>query len=64
VAKRYGTYLNQFYARIKARKGGGKATIAAARKFLGIIFRTLKHNWMFADFTTLSSPRTKTLTTE
>jgi transposase len=50
AAKRYSAYLNSYYERIKARKGGGKAIIATARKFLGIIFRTLKHNWMFADF--------------
>lgn len=50
VAKRYSAYLNSFYERIKARKGGGKAIIATARKFLGIIYRTLKHNWVFADF--------------
>jgi transposase len=49
-AKRYSAYLNQFYERIKAKKGGGKAIIATARKFLGIIYRTLKNNWVFADF--------------
>jgi transposase len=49
-AKRYSAYLNRFYERIKAKKGGGKAIIATARKFLGIIYRTLKNNWMFADF--------------
>jgi transposase len=49
-AKRYSAYLNRFYERIKAKKGGGKAIIATARKFLGIIYRTLKNNWVFADF--------------
>lgn len=50
VAKKYSSYLNKFYQRIKAKKGGGKAIIATARKFLGIIYRTLKNNWVFADF--------------
>ena len=35
---------------IKSRRGGGKAIIALARKFLGIIYRTLKNNWIFEDF--------------
>ena len=50
VAKKYSPYLQNFYERIKARKGGGKAIIAVARKFLGIIYRTLKNDWVFADF--------------
>ena len=28
----------------------GKAIIATARKFLGIIYLTLKNKWVFADF--------------
>ncbi len=28
----------------------GKAIIALARKFLGIIYKTLKNNWIFKDF--------------
>ena len=50
VAKKYSPYLSRFYERIKAKKGGGKAIIATARKFLGIIYRTLKNNWVFEDF--------------
>src|SRR5215470_570109 len=50
VARKYSSYLDKFYQRIKAKKGGGKAIIATARKFLGIIYRTLKNNWVFADF--------------
>jgi transposase len=50
VAKKYSPYLKQFYERIKGKKGGGKAIIATARKFLGIIYRTLKKDWVFADF--------------
>jgi transposase len=50
VAKKYSPYLSRFYERIKARKGSGKAIIATARKFLGIIYRTLKNDWVFEDF--------------
>lgn len=49
-AKRYSPYLQQFYQRIQRRRGGGKANIALARKFLGVIYHTLKNNWVFADF--------------
>ena len=50
VAVRYCPYLKNFYERIKTKKGAGKAIIATARKFLGIIYRTLKNDWVFADF--------------
>lgn len=50
VAKRYSPYLHNYYERIKQRRGTGKAIIATARKFLGIIYRTLKYQWVFADF--------------
>jgi len=50
IAKRYSSYLQRFYERIKKRGGSGKAIIATARKFLGVIYRTLKYNWVFADF--------------
>ncbi len=50
VAVRYSPYLKNFYERLKTKKGAGKAIIATARKFLGIIYRTLKYNWVFADF--------------
>ncbi|HEU4934493.1 MAG TPA: IS110 family transposase [Pyrinomonadaceae bacterium] len=50
VAVRYSPYLKNFYERIKTKKGAGKAIIATARKFLGIIYRTLKYDWVFADF--------------
>ena len=50
VAKRYSPYLARYYEHIKSRKGGGKAIIALARKFLGIIYRTLKNGWIFEDF--------------
>lgn len=50
IAMRYSPYLNQYYNRIKKMRGTGKAIIATARKFLGIIYLTLKNNWMFKDF--------------
>jgi transposase len=50
VAANYSPYLKRFYEQVKARRGAGKAIIALARKFLGIIYRTLKNNWVFEDF--------------
>jgi transposase len=50
VAAQYSPYLKSFYERVKARRGAGKAIIALARKFLAIIYRTLKNRWVFADF--------------
>jgi transposase len=50
VAKKYSPYLQKFYQRIQHRRGGGKAIIALARKFLGVIYHTLKNNWVFEDF--------------
>ena len=50
IAANYSPYLKRFYERVKARRGAGKAIIALARKFLGIIYRTLKNKWVFEDF--------------
>jgi transposase len=50
IASRYSPYLQKYYRRIAAARGTGKAIIALARKFLGIIYRTLKNNWIFEDF--------------
>lgn len=50
VALRYSPYLRKFYQAVKERRGSGKAIIAAARKFLGIIYNTLKNDWVFEDF--------------
>jgi len=50
IAIRYNPYLRKFYFRLKAKKGSGKAIIATARKFLTIIYRTLKNKWVFEDF--------------
>ncbi len=51
IAMRYNPYLKQFHTAIKIRRGGPKANIALARKLLEIIYRTLKNNWIFEDFT-------------
>ena len=51
VAKKFSEYLKQFYDSVKERRGSGKAKIALARKFLVVIYHTLKNNWMFTDFT-------------
>lgn len=50
IAKRYSPYLANYYERIRARRGTGRAIIAVARKLLGIIYHTLKNNWVFQDF--------------
>jgi len=50
VAIRYSPYLKRFYNRIKQKRGSGKAIIATARKLLGIIYHTLKNDWIFEDF--------------
>lgn len=50
IAKRYSPYLKDYYERIKKLRGTGKAIIATARKFLGIIYLTLKNKWVFEDF--------------
>ncbi len=52
IAKRYNPYLHAFHEGIKNRRGGAKANIALARKFLEIIYRVLKNNIIFEDFTT------------
>jgi len=52
VATRYSPYLRKYYDRIKKHRGSGKAIIATARKFLGIIYNTLINDWIFEDFPT------------
>jgi len=52
IAKRYRKPLHDFYEKIKSRRGGGKANIALARKFLDTIYYTLKNNKVFEDFPT------------
>jgi len=60
IAKRYSPYLNRYYEGIRARRGTGKAIIALARKFLGIIYHTLKNNWVFEDFPNFALAEAKT----
>jgi transposase len=50
VARQHNDYLKDFHQRIKDRRGGGRAMIASARKYLEIIFNTLKNDWIFEDF--------------
>lgn len=50
IAIRYSPYLRAFYDRLKAKKGSGKAIIATSRKLLGIVYNTLKNDWVFEDF--------------
>jgi transposase len=50
IAIRYSPYLKKFYLRLKQKKGSGKAIIATSRKLLGIIYETLKNEWVFEDF--------------
>jgi len=50
IAKRYSPYLSNYYERIKARRGTGKAIIALARKFLNVIYNTLKNDWVWENF--------------
>lgn len=50
IAKRYSPYLANYYERVRSRRGTGRVIIALARKLLGIIYHTLKNNWVFEDF--------------
>lgn len=54
IAIRYSPYLRRFYEKLKAKKGSGKAIIATSRKMLGVIYNTLKNDWVFKDFTTFT----------
>jgi transposase len=51
IAKKYSPYFANFYSKIKEQRGSGKAIVATARKFLVLIYHTLKENWIFSDFT-------------
>jgi transposase len=50
IAMRYSPYLAKFYHKVARRRSTGKAIIALARKFLSVIYHTLKINWVFEDF--------------
>ncbi len=43
-------YMHPSLSHNRRRRGGGKANIELARKFLGVIYHTLKNNWVFEDF--------------
>ena len=43
-------YLNAFHEAVKSQRGGANVNIALARKFLDIVYKTLKNNWIFEDF--------------
>lgn len=49
IAIRYNPRLKNFYQRLRARRGTGKAILATARKLLTLIYYTLKNNWVFSD---------------
>ena len=57
IAKRYSPYLDGYYQRVKSRRGSGKAIVALARKLLSIIYKTLKNNLIFEDFTSFKFVR-------
>ena len=48
IAQIYSRYLNAYYEKKKSR-GTGRVIIALARRFPGIIYRTLKNKWLFED---------------
>jgi len=43
AAIRFNPYLKNYYERLKARRGHGKAKIATARKYLTLIYADLQH---------------------
>jgi len=46
-----GNIQSSFLVFVKNRRRGAKANIASTRKFLNIVYRKLKNNWMFENFT-------------
>jgi len=42
--------LSGYYELIELHRTSGKATIATARKFLGVIYQMLKNGWVFEGF--------------
>lgn len=50
IAIKYSPFLRDFYLRIRAKRGNGKAIIATSKKLLKIIYLTLKYKWVFKDF--------------
>ncbi|HVH89190.1 MAG TPA: transposase [Terriglobales bacterium] len=49
IAIRYNPTQKKFYARLRQRRGTGKAILATARKSLTLVYYTLKNNWIFSD---------------
>jgi hypothetical protein len=49
-AVRISPHLDRHCERLRARCGTRKAIIAPARKFLSIIYHTLKNKWVCEDF--------------
>src|SRR5882724_8665450 len=49
---------------MQRRRGGGKANLALARKSLGVIYHTLKNNWVFGRLPQLRPGLLKQATTE
>jgi transposase len=50
VAIRYSPRLKAYYTKLRSKKSAGKAIIATARKFLAIIYFTLKHQIIWENF--------------
>lgn len=50
IAIRYNPRLRAYYAKLRAKKNAGKAIIATARKFLAVIYFTLKHQIIWENF--------------
>lgn len=52
IAANHSPYLKRFYKQVRAPLGADNAITTLARKFPGIIYRTLKNKWAFGDFRT------------
>jgi transposase len=50
VAKKYSALSAGEVGYVDRTSAGVRANIALARKFLGVIYHTLKNNWVFEDF--------------
>ena len=50
TCKKYSNYMNEFYERIKKRRGSAKAIVALAKKLLTTIYYTLKNDIIYEDF--------------
>ena len=50
IAIRYNPRLKAYYTKLRSKKNAGKAIIATARKFLAVIYFTLKHQIIWENF--------------